>query len=127
MLSGRAVKLIALPLLLSVLAFVVYFRESIILAVRLRTSTPLTLSQTPTGKDNLGQEAIEDQIFNHLYRADGLLAVHPNGTHPIYEIIELSEASWRAKLRRASKTLDDAVAEYWRRYKRAPPKGFDAW
>lgn len=28
---------------------------------------------------------------------------------------------------RQSKTLQEAVAEYKRRYERAPPKGFDIW
>ncbi|PBK80587.1 hypothetical protein ARMGADRAFT_859444, partial [Armillaria gallica] len=47
--------------------------------------------------------------------------------HPIYQLIEFSEKKWKAKLQRASKTLGEAVAEYERRYRRAPPRGFDKW
>jgi hypothetical protein len=41
----------------------------------------------------------------------------------------MSEAreEFEAKVARQSKTLEEAVAEYTRRYKRAPPKGFDIW
>ncbi|KAF8314095.1 hypothetical protein DL93DRAFT_2125753 [Clavulina sp. PMI_390] len=38
-----------------------------------------------------------------------------------------AEISYRQKLGRQSKTLKAAVAEYRRRYKRYPPKGFDEW
>jgi len=47
--------------------------------------------------------------------------------HPIYELISRAEKEWQGKLDRASKTLDQAVAEYRRRYLRAPPKGFELW
>lgn len=38
-----------------------------------------------------------------------------------------AEAAWNDKLSRASKTLEEAVTEYRRRYGRAPPLGFDKW
>jgi hypothetical protein len=38
-----------------------------------------------------------------------------------------SEARFRKKLAAQSKSLAGAVAEYKRRYKRSPPKGFDGW
>lgn len=63
----------------------------------------------------------------HLYRSDGFLEVHPNGTHPIFDLISKAEAAWARKLRKASATFAEAVEEYVRRYKRAPPKGFDKW
>lgn len=63
----------------------------------------------------------------HLYRPDGLLDVHPNGTHPIFDLIKKAEAAWATKLRRASATLQEAIDEYIRRYERAPPVGFDKW
>ncbi|BGP25021.1 Protein O-glucosyltransferase 2 [Rhodotorula toruloides] len=47
--------------------------------------------------------------------------------HPIHYLIQQAKEDWSAKLRRQSKTLDEAVAEYERRYKRRPPKGFDQW
>ncbi|KAK0449629.1 glycosyl transferase family 90-domain-containing protein [Desarmillaria tabescens] len=63
----------------------------------------------------------------HEFLSNGLLEVNPEGPHPIYQLIEFSEKKWEAKLQRASKTLDEAVVEYERRYKRAPPRGFDKW
>ncbi|KIJ07245.1 glycosyltransferase family 90 protein, partial [Paxillus involutus ATCC 200175] len=66
-------------------------------------------------------------LEEHTYTPDGLLVVNPNGPHPIFELMRNAEAAWEAKLARASKTLDEAVAEYKRRYKRPPPRGFDKW
>ncbi|KAI6142649.1 glycosyltransferase family 90 protein [Pisolithus tinctorius] len=63
----------------------------------------------------------------HTYTPDGLLIVNPNGPHPIFELIRNAENEWNAKLQRASKTLEEAVVEYERRYKRPPPLGFDKW
>lgn len=38
-----------------------------------------------------------------------------------------AKQNYESLLRRQSKTLEEAVAEYTRRYNRAPPKGFDGW
>jgi hypothetical protein len=67
------------------------------------------------------------RIGKHTYRPDGLLEVNENGPHPIFELVREAERNWKEKLRRASKTLVEAVREYRRRYKRDPPKGFDLW
>ena len=66
-------------------------------------------------------------LAKHQYRSDGLVETNLDGPHPIYELISRAEQDWEAKLERASKTLDEAVAEYKRRYSRRPPKGFDLW
>lgn len=66
-------------------------------------------------------------LEKHVYTSDGLLIVNLNGPHPIFELMRNAEAAWNKKLTRASKTLAEAVAEYRRRYKRAPPLGFDKW
>ncbi|KAH7882833.1 glycosyl transferase family 90-domain-containing protein [Phlebopus sp. FC_14] len=63
----------------------------------------------------------------HTYTSDGLVIVNPNGSHPIFELMRDAEVAWGEKLARASKTLDEAIVEYKRRYKRAPPLGFDKW
>lgn len=47
--------------------------------------------------------------------------------HPIPKLMEDAEAEFKKKLSSQSKTLKAAVAEYKRRYKRNPPKGFDEW
>ncbi|KZT24399.1 glycosyltransferase family 90 protein [Neolentinus lepideus HHB14362 ss-1] len=72
-------------------------------------------------------DGLEEELPPHVYRSDGLLVVNPEGAHPIYELIERAEEAWDNKLRRASRTLGQAVEEYKRRYRRLPPKGFDHW
>ncbi|KAG8891073.1 Glycosyltransferase Family 90 domain containing protein [Tulasnella sp. 332] len=69
----------------------------------------------------------KSKVKAHRYRPDGLLEFVPGGVHPIYELIRESEKRWQEKLAKASTTLDDAVLEYFRRYHRAPPKGFEHW
>ena len=63
----------------------------------------------------------------HKYQQNGLVEVNPMGAHPIYELMERAEKQWKRKQARASRTLEQAVREYKRRYKRNPPKGFDVW
>ncbi|KAF9032264.1 hypothetical protein BDZ89DRAFT_1131403 [Hymenopellis radicata] len=65
-------------------------------------------------------------LAEHTY-ADGLLVVNPHGRHPIFDLIARAELEWKEKQKRASRTLDEAVREYRRRYRRYPPKGFDKW
>ena len=66
-------------------------------------------------------------LEKHTWEADGLLVVNREGEHPIYELIEKAEAEWAAKHERASRTLEQAVREYERRYRRPPPMGFEHW
>lgn len=47
--------------------------------------------------------------------------------HPIDALLAAGQQRWQAKLKRQTKTLDGAVAEYRRRYGRPPPKGFADW
>ncbi|KAJ6618125.1 hypothetical protein B0H10DRAFT_1687422, partial [Mycena sp. CBHHK59/15] len=63
----------------------------------------------------------------HRFMDNGLLEVNPKGTHPIFELIGRAEEAWAEKLKRASTNFSQAVAEYRRRYKRNPPRGFDDW
>jgi hypothetical protein len=87
----------------------------------------LTLFISPTSCQPMEPTSIPAVPKHHKYRPDGLLEVNPNSAHPIFELIERSEGLWSEKLRRASKSLDEAVAEYHRRYNRPPPIGFDSW
>lgn len=48
-------------------------------------------------------------------------------SHPIPKLMEEAESAFRKKVAKQSQTLAAAVSEYKRRYKRPPPKGFDAW
>ncbi|KAF9481733.1 hypothetical protein BDN70DRAFT_830395 [Pholiota conissans] len=89
-------------------------------------SPPSPPSQTPTV--NVAQPQRQERpLGKHRYRPNGLLEVNQDGPHPIYELIARAERDWEAKLQRASKTLEEAVMEYKRRYGRRPPKGFDVW
>ena len=67
------------------------------------------------------------KLPEHTYLSNGLVTINPEGGHPIYDLINRAQTEWEAKNRKASKTLDQAVYEYKRRYGRAPPKGFDRW
>jgi hypothetical protein len=89
-------------------------------------SLPLSLGHClqPEPESKLAQVR---PLEEHTYTPDGLLVVNPNGPHPIFELIRKAETEWEEKLARASTTLDAAVVEYKRRYKRPPPLGFDKW
>lgn len=63
----------------------------------------------------------------HVFLPNGLVEVNPSGQHPIYDLLEKGREVWDGKLKRASRTLGEAVNEYRRRYGRAPPLGFDRW
>lgn len=78
---------------------------------------------------NIGRPIIigADPKTAHHYGEDGILQVNQHGPHPIYEMVAWAEKEWKSKNAKASKTLDQAVAEYKRRYGRSPPKGFDKW
>lgn len=47
--------------------------------------------------------------------------------HPIEFLIEQGRSKWEGLLARQSKSLEQAVTEYVKRYNRPPPRGFDAW
>ncbi|KAJ7180036.1 glycosyl transferase family 90-domain-containing protein [Mycena crocata] len=66
-------------------------------------------------------------LQKHIFADNGLLEVDPLGIHPIFTLIQRAEVAWSDKLDRASTSFPQAVAEYRRRYKRDPPKGFHAW
>jgi hypothetical protein len=66
-------------------------------------------------------------LAQHNYMDNGLVAVNPNGRHPIYDLLSRSQAAWKEKKARQSRTLRQATKEYRRRYQRPPPKGFDKW
>lgn len=47
--------------------------------------------------------------------------------HPIEELMANAKKEWHDKVARQSKTADEAIEEYKRRYKRDPPYGFTEW
>ena len=107
-----------------------------ILLVYVLTTTLCTLVRPHTDPFELLREVVESApewappskpLEGHALTPDVLLALNPRGPHPIFQLIRDAEVAWEAKRARASNTLDAAVAEYRRRYRRAPPLGFDKW
>lgn len=54
-------------------------------------------------------------------------APRPPIHHPIPKLMADARRAFSDKVERQSKSLDQAVSEYERRYGRRPPKGFDEW
>ncbi|KAG6841033.1 hypothetical protein C0991_002495 [Blastosporella zonata] len=134
-LSARERRFIIVPLIALVISFILYCRETLLYEPTYIKSIPLipSSSVTASGDEEPWPLCIPNPpkkpavLLPHTYRDDGMLEVNPDGGHPIFELIELANARWHSKLTRASKTLDEAVQEYVKRYKRRPPKGFDKW
>lgn len=101
--------------------------ETATVTVRVHETVTQQLVLQPTEPAVVLPDTNRGTLKAHKFRPDGLLEVDPSGRHPIYDLIERAEKDWAAKVKRQSKTLDEAVTEYERRYKRAPPKGFDDW
>ncbi|KAG7089382.1 hypothetical protein E1B28_011072 [Marasmius oreades] len=125
--NSRFIKYILAPFFLWYIS-VQTFHFNLSLSVEPEPSPRLPNEDYYTGKNGLGKSQGEESGSKlHLYRQDGFLEVNHNGRHPILELMERAEKDWKAKLERASTSLEDAVKEYKRRYKRDPPKGFDQW
>ena len=58
---------------------------------------------------------------------NGLMMAKEGSRHPMLTLIEKGKQDWEALNAKQSKTLDEAVQEYRRRYKKNPPKGFKQW
>jgi len=52
---------------------------------------------------------------------------HVGAAHPILQLIQGAENNFTSQLEKQSKTLDEAIAEYRRRYGIPPPPNFDKW
>ncbi|KAH0578976.1 hypothetical protein H2248_003152 [Termitomyces sp. 'cryptogamus'] len=131
-LSTRERRFVVVPLVALVFSFILYYQEYLHSA-RSTKSVPIVVSSSVSGRVDPQPVCVPPApkrpavLLSHTYRDDGILEVNPDGSHPIYELIELANARWKSKLSRASKTLDEAVREYEKRYRRRPPKGFDKW
>lgn len=67
------------------------------------------------------------QLFYPAHAVGDPDTIPPNQPHPIHLLIRKAKEAWDKKLARQSKTLDEAVAEYERRHKMKPPRGFPEW
>lgn len=102
------------------------------------SASPSFCDNTAPSSDAAGAISLSDAI-SHLSRPP--YVSHPSGhlymdqartslgeiEHPIHGLIANATKQWNALLRKQSKTLDQAAAEYRARYNRRPPKGFDDW
>lgn len=86
---------------------------------------PANISGTPLHPPPLSHH----RHAHHTYSPTGHLLVssEPDAPHPIPLLLALGEKRWEELLSRQSRTLEEAVTEYQRRYGRRPPKGFDIW
>ena len=65
--------------------------------------------------DNPDADVLPPPLGSHQYLPNGLVVVNPDGPHPILELIRSAEEQWNVKLERASRPVEQAVAEYkWR-------------
>ena len=80
-------------------------------------------AQVPLKAGSAGTNA----TLARLRRADGRGLIIEGQRHPIPALMRRARKRWRRLNVRQSKTFAQAVAEYRRRYGRAPPKGFDRW
>ncbi|KAG6890054.1 hypothetical protein C0995_012512 [Termitomyces sp. Mi166 len=127
-------RFIVVPLIALVFSFIIYSQEYLLYGPRsTKSAVSIVVSSSAFGSAYSQPVCVPPTpekpafLLPHTYRDDGILEVNPDGGHPIFELIELANARWKSKLERASKTFDEAVREYVKRYKRRPPKGFDKW
>lgn len=131
--SRRTLKLILL-VAISTIFFSGFVKETLLLFIRQTPShVAAPASTTPQASNGTGGTRERPHkppplpLGEHRYGSAGLLEVNEDGAHPIYELISRAEKGWNKKLEKASKSLDEAVLEYRRRYHREPPRGFDDW
>ncbi|GLB40974.1 putative lipopolysaccharide-modifying enzyme [Lyophyllum shimeji] len=133
-LSARGRRLLVVSLFALVFSLFFYCREPLIYTAK--SSEPVLLPTPPSTPPKTDTKSLpeckppvpkKEKLLSHTYRDDGILEVNPAGGHPIYELIDLANTRWKFKLSKASKTLDEAVREYVKRYNRRPPEGFDKW
>ncbi|EGG02574.1 family 90 glycosyltransferase [Melampsora larici-populina 98AG31] len=85
-----------------------------------------TVSSTPTPNSTNQTYSILDQ--DYVYLPNNYESINYNtSNYPILNLIKLAQEAWQSKLDSQSKTFQQAVTEYAKRYKRLPPKGFKDW
>lgn len=99
----RSRRLLVLLCLISVAAVTVFL---------LRDAEPL--------KESLLQEHHAHEENTPLFPASSL-------AHPVHQLVAKADGDFQTVLSRQSRSLNDAVAEYRRRYKIPPPPNFDKW
>ncbi|OJA17099.1 hypothetical protein AZE42_12558 [Rhizopogon vesiculosus] len=79
--------------------------------------------------NHISQRFSTESWFSTFTQRSSFLKNDPFSTieHPIPKLMADAQENFKNKLARQSKTLEDAVVEYRRRYRREPPKGFGEW
>ncbi|KAI0166541.1 hypothetical protein GGR57DRAFT_447041 [Xylariaceae sp. FL1272] len=92
-------------------------------------STPRPPLQKPVHHDIPQYQPLHSGInFDDEYTPHSRLPIPaPDGVHPMQYLIAQAEQQQEATEARQSKTIDEAVAEYRRRYGVPPPPNFDRW
>lgn len=96
---------------------------SVLLLGRLRTATDQPIT-SPNAAQHDGHKYDHDDHDSLAARPP--MAV-PKGSHPIAHLIKDSENAFENTLSHQSKSLNNAVKEYQRRYGIRPPPHFDIW
>jgi hypothetical protein len=80
-------------------------------------------------ESNHTQAGGKHPLAHHVFSPTGhlVMSANPTAPHPIPQLLAMGEKQWEELLARQSRSLGEAVAEYKRRYKRNPPRGFDKW
>jgi hypothetical protein len=90
-------------------------------------TTPTSLSSYLSSSSKLAQPNTILTYGDHGLAGNWTRRAFGKRIHPIEELMERGREQWKSLLKRQSKTIDEAVGEYRRRYGRNPPKGFDVW
>ncbi|MBW0550226.1 hypothetical protein O181_089941 [Austropuccinia psidii MF-1] len=89
----------------------------------------LSFKSSSSDSDRHRSDLLKSSSGSNQSLFHGLYLFNPNSSsiHPILELIRQSNQAWNQKLLKSSKTLNDAIKEYRRRYNRPPPFGFENW
>jgi hypothetical protein len=106
-------------------------------AVKLEDSLITTTTSTTTNQHQQNSKH-NNQSTSQTTQSALPTNYHPNGLyylsqppplerHPILNLVDKAEQEWASKVAKSSKSLEEAVAEYRRRYHQPPPFGFEKW
>ena len=110
----RAVRLVSLLALASLVLLTLYYLQPSFTHSKLQTPRP---GARPSSELKVEAPAITYNPLQYVNTRE----------HPIDQLIKDNEAQFLATKERQSRTLEEAVEEYKRRYKICPPPHFDKW
>ncbi|SCZ88022.1 BZ3500_MvSof-1268-A1-R1_Chr2-1g04138 [Microbotryum saponariae] len=88
---------------------------------------PTEATKGRQGKLPKAKSTLSTAIELPAARRDGRLLLKEGEVHPIPAMMARAKRQWKELKGQQSKTFKEAVAEYEKRYRRKPPKGFDQW